>query len=378
MKKTILTLIVSILTLPVFVFGATTRTQSEINITNSEKFQENSYFFATKNNISGEYFGDLFVAGVENNFNGKVNNDLFVVGGKNNISGEIVGDLRVIAGEVVVNGKINGDLVIAGGNVTLLDGAEIKGDLILIGGKIYQNALLTNKSKIIGASVFLNNQINSPIEITAQKITAQSKTKINSPLTYYSPNQIIKDGGSEINNVVTYNQITNFKDTSLVKRTLINVLNFWILLKFITTLIISLILIYVFRFFTQKTVDLALNKFWKNCLYGLIFSLLAPLFLIILILSLIGLPIGFLAVMIYFVLIAVSVSIASIMIGVLIKKFVFKNEDSRVDFKVASIGLIVMTLISFVPVVGDLTKLVFDFVALGSVIVYLKTLIINK
>ncbi len=378
MKRAILILILSIFVIPSLVFGATTRTQSEITISANEKFQENSYFFATKNNIAGEYSGDLFLAGLENNFTGKVSNDLFVAGAKSSIAGEVNGDLRVISGEVNIRGKVIGDLVVVGGNVNLIDGAEIKGDLILIGGRVYQNATLVNKSKIMGGSVFLNNQINSPTEITAQKITAQSKTKINSPITYYSPNQIIKDSGSEINNVVTYNQISNFKDTSLVKRTLINVLNFWILLKFITTLVISFILVFVFRFFTQKTVDLAIENFWKNTLYGILISFLTPLVLMILILSLIGLPIGFLLMMIYIVLITISVSIASIIIGVLIKKLAFKTDDSRVDFKVASIGVVIMTLISFVPFLGDMTKLIFDFAALGAIMFYLKTLIIKK
>jgi cytoskeletal protein CcmA (bactofilin family) len=358
--------------------SAIVQTSPEISLSADQNFSENTYFISNRNNIEGQFERDLFLTGVENTFKGNVSGDLFVVGGNNYIQGEVDGDLRIIGGAVYLKGKITGDLLVFGGQIYIEPEAVIEGQSIFVGGKIFQNAPLNQKTKIYGAIVNLNSELNSGSEITAQTITAEKNTKINAVLTYYSPKQIIKKDGSSINAELKYNQISNLKDSGFFKKAAINLMNFWILLKFITTLILAFVLVYIFRIFTTKTVELALKHHLKSFFTGILLLILIPILIPILIISLIGLPIGFMLILIFILALFISVAMAGIMAGALIRKLFSKNDtDLKIDFNSATLGVFVLTFISFVPLIGPTIKIIFDLIVLGAMFLYIKKQLFN-
>lgn len=362
---------------PLFSNAAEVQTNLELNIQQDTVFTENTYFLANKNNVNGAFEQDLFIGGFENYFNGQVNNDLFVVGLNSNIQGNVNGDLRIISGNVDIRGKIQGDLVVFGGEVILQEGSDISGDVILVGGKIIQNTTV-EKLKIISAYAEINSTINSDLEATTQKLILSKNANIQGNLTYYSPASFEKDSQATINGFTNYNQINNISDTGFVKTTLINLVTFWHLLKFITTLILALILVFFFRVFTQNIIDISIDKPIKSFGIGLLGSILIPVVLSILMLSLFAFPIGLIGLLIYIILFSISVALSGIIVGSIIYSFINKKQDSVVSFKTASIGVVIITFISFVPYMGPATKIIFDLVAIGSVLVYLKRIILKR
>jgi cytoskeletal protein CcmA (bactofilin family) len=347
--------------------AATFKNSNELNVVNTEIYNDNSYILTGKNNVSGNFEKDLFVVSGESNFDGIVKGDLFIIGGKVNISGKVLGDLRVIGGEVTVNGELENDLVVIGGKVEISQTANIKGQSLFVGGETNLNAKTDNPVKIISAKTFLNNQTNSDLEVTTQDLIFGSSAKINKGLTYYAPKAATEQAGSVITGTVNFNPITPVQDINFVKRAIINFVSFWLILKFVTTLLIAFILAYIFRIFTKNVVDISLDSFGKSLLLGLLAVFVTPIIIILLLVSLVASPIGVLILIITIALAIIIPAVSGIMAGALIRKFITKKDVYIIDFSTVAIGVVALTFISFVPYLGDITKMILNLVAIGAV-----------
>lgn len=371
MKKLTKTLPISIfvaLLLPIFfVFGATFTNVNELKIEESQVYQDNSYFLTGKSNVSGVFEKDLFIVAGDSNFTGKVKGDLFVIGGKVNLSGEVDGDVRVIGGEVLVDGDLENDLVVIGGKVQIQPTSQIKGQALFVGGETFLYSPIINPVKIISAKTLINSEINSEVEITTQQLILGNSAKIKNGITYYAPKRAVEENGSVVIGQVNFNQITPLKDISFVKRAVINFVSFWLILKFVTTLLIAFILAYIFRIFTKKVTDLSLDSFGKSLLCGILIIVIIPLIIALLILSLIAFPIAILISLIFISLLIIIPAISGIVAGALIRKIISKKDNYIIDFSTVAIGVVALTFISFVPYLGDITKILLNLVAIGAV-----------
>ena len=61
--------------------------------------------------------------------NGTVNDDVFVGDGRLVIRGLVTGDVLVVSGDVLITGRVNGDVVSLRGRVTTREGARVNGDV---------------------------------------------------------------------------------------------------------------------------------------------------------------------------------------------------------------------------------------------------------
>jgi len=363
----IATLILPIFIAPILVSAATFKNSNELTLSNTETYNDNSYFLTGKSNISGTFEKDLFIVSGESNFDGIVKGDFFVLGGKVNISGKVLGDLRVVGGEVTINGELENDLVVIGGKVDISPSANIKGQSLFVGGETNLNAVANNPVKIISAKTFLNNQTNSDLEVTTQDLIFGGGAKINKGVTYYAPKKADEQSGSVITGAVNFNPITPVQDINFVKRAVINFVSFWLILKFVTTLLIAFILAYIFRIFTKSVVDISLDSFGKSLALGLLAVFVTPIIIILLLVSLVASPIGILILILSLALVIIIPAVSGIVAGALIRKLFNKKDNYIIDFSTVAIGVVALTFISFVPYLGDITKMLLNLVAVGAV-----------
>ncbi|KPK69500.1 hypothetical protein AMJ87_10425 [candidate division WOR_3 bacterium SM23_60] len=86
--------------------------------------------------IDGVIDGDLAVMGGMVDVNGAITGDIAVFGGNLAITGNIHGDAAVFGGNVTNQGNIRGDLAVIGGTVFLDSGSVIAGDILMVGGTV--------------------------------------------------------------------------------------------------------------------------------------------------------------------------------------------------------------------------------------------------
>lgn len=369
MKKNTFLFLALFLGLFVFVspvFAVSIQTGTDVNSYN-QIITDNYYAAGATVLLDNQFDKDVVVLGSEVTLRGQVAGDVLIVGGVSHIEGNIQGDLRVIGGEVYLRGNVEGDLVILGGFVELGQNSSVLGDSIVAGGQFVQNVALNNNLKLIAGKVILDNTLSGNAEITTQKITFGENAKIDGNLKYYAPQRAEEMSGSEISGNIVFNEIKSISETGVVKTTILNLLSFWILLKFITTLIVAFGLIYIFRVFTQATNDIAIKSFVKSFFLGILAIFLIPILLIVLFVSLVGMPLSILLFMLYVLVLILAPAIAGIVVGTLVRHLFKQENPEKVTFQGATIGVVLLTVLQFVPSIGDLTSFVFVLISVGAI-----------
>ena len=335
-----------------------------------QKIDENYYAAGGSVSIDGEYAKDVFIAGGDVVVNGEISGDLIILGGEVKIVGKVAGDTRIIGGRAIILGQIDGELLVVAGRVELLEGAQINGESVFVTAEINQSSKITKDTKILAGAVYLDSLVGGNTDITTQRIVFGSKSDIVGTLKYYAPTKAEEISGSKISGDVSFNETKKIGERGIVKSTILNLLSFWLILKFVTTLILAFLLVYVFKVFSQGAVDLATGTIVRSFFSGFFGIIIIPIVSIILFVSLIALPIGFLVMLSYIFILLISPAISGIIVGNILFGLFDKSEKNEVSFKKASIGVVLLTALQFVPVVGDLTKLFFTIIAFGAITRY--------
>lgn len=128
MKKNILSTMLSLLLLLVFATPVFAQGPSGAQVVFGNNLDvENE---TTLNRDVVVFGGQVFVDETS-----KINGDMAVFGGNVDIQGAIDGDTIVFGGYVTVDGTIDGDIGLVGGNISLGETAVVKGDIGLVGGQ---------------------------------------------------------------------------------------------------------------------------------------------------------------------------------------------------------------------------------------------------
>lgn len=363
--------ILSVLIVPFVTSAAVIRSDKEAIVPVEENISGNVYLVGGEPKSLGEVNGDVFALGNDIEVGGVVNGDIISAGGNLNINAVVNGDVRVSGGTVSVENTISGDVVVFGSNITIKENAKIGGDLILIGGVVNLKNDSEKHVRVISRSTIIEGSILNSANITSEKITILKGSEIKGELSYFSPVQAHIEEGATVSGSANFNKVDSIRENGLVKHTIVSFLNFWMLFRFVTTLILTFIIVYVFKIFAQKTALQSITSFWKSLLVGLATFVFVPVIGIVFLISLILLPVAILLGMIYTGVFIISTAIAGIALGALLKKTFTKNKNFEVSFNTATIGVIVLTVLQFVTVIGDITRYVFIFAAFGAVWIYL-------
>lgn len=357
--------------LPFITEAATIRTDKSASINENETISDNAYLIGGDPKILGTVDSDVFAIGGSVESSGQVNGDLLILGGDLNIKSNVLGDVRVVGGNVNIENNVSGDLVVIGSNVNINESAKISGDIILIGGTVNLKNDNDKHVRIIAGTVFVSGKIMNSANITSDKIHFLEDSVVSGNVSYFSPRQAVVEDGAKVDGTVSFNKVDSIRQNGIVKHTVVSFLNFWMLFRFITTLILTFILVYVFKTFSQNVALQSIKSFWKSFFVGLLTFIFVPVIVIILLISLILVPVAVLIAMIQVGIFIISNAVAGIALGALLKKVFAKKSFLEVSFQTATIGVVVLTLLQFVPVVGDLTRYLFITAAFGSVWIYL-------
>lgn len=98
--------------------------------------------------VDGVVDGDCVSLGSSVTVNGEVRGDVVALGGLAVVAGNVTGDLAVLGGPTRISGTVRGDVAALGGDVTLESRSVVDGDVALLGGK-----LIKAKGAVVRGSV---------------------------------------------------------------------------------------------------------------------------------------------------------------------------------------------------------------------------------
>ena len=363
MKKLLFSLLTALLFLPAFAQSATFEAGEQIYI--DHLTTDDLYTAGGLLSITKDVYGDVIAAGGKIVVQGRVTQDLMAGGGDVIISGEIDDDARILGGNVRIDAAVGGDLLAAGGDISLSDNSFVKGDVYMAGGNLMLSGIVNGDMKLAGGMIYLNTDVEGDVILHRfEKVTFGPNARIQGVLKYRAIQPIdlpqnLAGGG------VIFNAI----ETSQVRENLPAILAGLSFFSLLTTLFFGLIFLWLCRYYILHASHFAYDSTLKTVGVGFLVLLLTPLLTLILLVTVIGVPLGLTLLALWLIFLYMAKVMAAMLIGFKIVKTHEKTTFSRM-FGGFVLGVFIYTLIGMVPVIGWVINLIFVMIALGSMTLY--------
>lgn len=325
------------------------------------------YIVNNQVNIEADVSNDLYAAGQNIVIDGNVADDSFVASSNNITVNGSTGDSLKAAGQTInINSNIGSDLFMAGTTLNFSKDSVVKDDLNAAGSFITIEGKVGNDFRFAGTTVEINGEIDGDAIINAETVKIGDRAVIKGTLNYKSPNEAQIASGAQIEDI-RYNQTVERMNKQSVMTKLKDSFTSFSLLKLLAAIILGVILISVFPKTSDKIVKESYAEVGRNLLVGLISAIVVPIALLILLFSIFGYQISFLAGLTYLLIYMVSGAYASIAVGSFTLKL-FEKKDYKADWRAVIIGNIVLALLALIPIVGWIVALIVFLIVLGSIL----------
>lgn len=327
--------------------------------------------------ISGTVNGDVYAAGGVVRVDGTINGDLLIVGGNVNISGKVSQDVRVGGGQVTISGSIGRNLSIGGGNVEITDSAKITGNVVAGAGNINLAAPVGGNMVVAAGNFVISSKIDGDVEAGVGTIRLTSKADVGGDITYWGEEVASIDGAAKIAGDVTQKALPETLKPESFKAPPKELLGFAVgaklfgqLISFISLFIVGLLIIRLCPEFMKNTISTIKAKPWASLGLGFIALIATPIAFVILLITLVGIPIGLFllaAYLAYFYLAKIFVAYwaGSVILGK-------ASNKAKSEGWTLALGLVIYTAIALLPKIGGLTIFIATLVGFGSLLISTK------
>lgn len=326
--------------------------------------------------IDGTVDGDVTALGGEVVLDGAVTGDVTAFAGRVTITGDVMGDVRTFGGATQVDGDVAGDLSSIGGSTTV--GGRVGGDVEVrgviveiledgtIGGQVQTSAVRTQVNGSVGDSS------GTTANATVFQAPADSDgTRWDGPafvMVLPVHAAMLPDAGVTGSSAVPLQLVRN--GSGVFDLTLFDVYGFAV------NLLLGVLLVWVFPRFSQNVASQVVTRPGRTAVHGVAVLLVGPAILLILGLSLLGLPLALAGVLLLSIVAWVGSALGRFAVGTWVLSLTPRlfeaagqePPDLENRWLGLVVGYVVVGLLIRVPVVGaafDTVVLVLGVGALG-------------
>ncbi|OGD98379.1 hypothetical protein A3A49_01420 [Candidatus Curtissbacteria bacterium RIFCSPLOWO2_01_FULL_38_11b] len=326
----------------------------------------NQDYFATgeKVTIAGIVNGDAYIAGGNLIIDGEINGDLLAAGGTVNIRGRVTDDVRVAAGQVIISGLVEGNVTVLGGSVNLENSAEIKGSLTSAAGNLSVFSPIGKGITAGAGDITIDSKISGNILTGVNSLTLNPNAEVNGNLTYVSERQANIQPGAKVSGKTTHNlpQKPQEKD---MEKILGGIFLFFEIISFLAALIMGMLLLKFFPNYIKDLVNYLDNKPLKSTGLGLLTAVVTPILIILLFITLVGIPASLMLLAAFLVSLYFSKIIFAMYIGQKATAILGRKWTVYLSFLT---GLMILYLFKIIPVVGFITTIVAVLAGTGAIV----------
>lgn len=321
-------------------------------------------------NVKAPVTGDVYAAGGDITINQPVSQDVVAAGGTLTLQSTVGDDARLAGGTIIINSPVTDDLVIAGGNITI--NANVGGDLVVVGGQVVVNGNVGGSVKISAGSVTLNGTYAGPLDIKAgelnlngtynssgrfvasKTLAVQSGTVFNAPIEYYQPTgQMNFTSYLKNNATATYQaslapqeKTTNWGGVAAAA------MGWFALVTLVSAMVVMGLFIGLGGSLVGQIADDLKKHFWLRSAGGLIYFIVLPVVSLILMITLIGMPLGLLSLAIFIFSLIFAKMVTAVILAAWLVRQTKKNWTGWRLWLVAVGFYIILRVLGYIPIVG--------------------------
>jgi cytoskeletal protein CcmA (bactofilin family) len=366
--------------------------QAQDRITVGEPIEDDLYLAGDTIRIEAEVDGDIFAAANSIRVESQVSQDVNLAANEVDIDGTILDDVRIAANTVNITESIGGDLIVVANTVEVEEGVLIEGDINIAAGTveifgevagdvdIYAEDIdirgnIAGNLTVGGDSLRIDSAIGGDAKIASSIIVLDDAASFEQQVEYWTEEgedfSFVDSIDSE--EQVTYNEDLRDELTGSNQDFSFEIfpggaLMLWFLGAMSGILTISFIVLLASRHFRKAGTSIV-DDTLKSAGVGALYFLLTPLFAVVLMLTIIGIPIGIFSMVIYIFSIVFALPIISVAGAYAIDVYQ-KLNYSVLKIWLISIALYIgLRLVLLIPFVGFFVIVVLALIAFGSLLI---------
>jgi hypothetical protein len=235
------------------------------------------------------YKGDVGVFGGYCEINGNVNGDLMVFGGDVRVNGNVTGDVLAGGGNVIITGNCAGETAAFGGSVSLP--GNFVGPTETGGGSVSLPGNFTGPVEADGGAVFLKGNFLGPVEAEGEKVFVGPGANLNAGLSYLG--DLVQDPSARVEGPIKIIEYEEPEAEPEKKRSLFSKVITWLLWRvgeFLALMLFSFLIWFVRPGWLKALPEKMRGKPWQAPLAGLIFVSALDVLIVVLLMTVIGIP----------------------------------------------------------------------------------------
>lgn len=374
-KFKIIGLLACLLVVPMGVMAFVVETGDALYVPESRIIEGNYYVAGQNASIDGRITGDVYYAGQSLVINGRVDGDVIAASQSVSVNGTVGGNLRAAGSDINIRGTVERGVSVAGANVNIEKSARIGWDALMATANAQVRGEIGRSLLGAGANYNLNGTIARDVVLYLNSNNKSKGAELN-----IGESAIIGGG-------VTYQSVSiaNVAEKAQVKGAVVHKLSpskpvqrpgaggylILLVISMLSALVVGLVLI---KLWPRQIVNLAENmtdQFWPTLGWGFVTLTLMPLLALLLAVTVVGLRLAGLVMLGWVSLFMLSKIIASIVAGWwLVNKYWAAKKESLATSMV--LGVIIMWIIFYIPIIGWLASLVAMWWGAGGMIMSFK------
>jgi cytoskeletal protein CcmA (bactofilin family) len=323
------------------------------------------HFVAGQNvTVAKPVAGDLLAAGREVVLDDKVGGDAAAAGGTVRLNGNISDNTYAAGGQVFVNGTIARNARLAGGQVEIAPSSRIEGGASIAAGQARVSGAIGGYLQAAGGRLYLDGPVGGDVEAAASQIELGPNARIAGRLRYRSRGPLKQDAGAQVLGGIE--QLPFEVGTSPAVGRGIARAAFWIWTVGLMLLVAILLLLLPGFGNVIGTLE---ARPGMSALLGFAMLVCIPAASLILLITLIGAPLGLLSMAAYFALLLVGYLAAAAVVGDLLVKRLRLGNAGTAGWRIAAAicGIFVIAVLGKIPAVGGLIVFVALIMGVGAV-----------
>ena len=358
--------LVGLLAVPVAVHAAESnmRSGTSATVSRDETVDATAYLAGGTVSMAGDVRGDLYCAGQSVEITGTVEGDVFCAGQTVNITGRVTGSVHVAGQAVTVSGPIGHSLTALGQNVTVSGNAVVGSDATVMGATVQMSGKIGRDLVVGGQDVTLSGAVDRNVTAYDESLTLLNGAKVGGGLEYTSKVQVVKDQGARVMGQTQRHEPKDYQvstqDSWAAK--------FWSAVYwFLALLVTGLVLLGMVPRSYKSTSTFMIKKAGWALLAGFAGLILAPLAAVLLMITFLGLPLGFALLALWLVAMLLAYVYSGYALGTWVsEQAAWKLKWPRVSS--LGIGLLLIVLLALVPFVGGLLSFLALVWGLGGMV----------
>lgn len=335
---------------------------TEAGVGQSETIDDDLLLTGKRVIIDGVVNGDVLAVGDSVTINGTINGNLLALATHVEVKGTVRGAVITAGNSVTVAGGVQRSLIAAGSRITVTETAKIGGSL-LAGADRLEHRGVIDRGVVAGATNLLfSGSVGKEISASGKRLEFAEGAVVGGPVDFWSDSKAIVAAGAKTG-AVTYH--APHSDWNTVTKPWYSQPGM-IILKLGGFLALGLVLLALFPRLRSRVPQTMVANPWQAPLAGFLALIATPIAAILLMVTVIGLPIGLITLVAYPVLIYVGQVFVAWSVGRLLADRVPLLQGQAWPMLFFT-GALLTTLLAEVPLIGPIVGAGMLFYGLGTI-----------